>query len=113
MALALGLRTAVDHFLLAFFVLCGLSRLARFNVTAATVPKDATGKAKYFEGTPIPTSLILDGAMAFWVRNGWVHENIPFGTALTGTPYEFHPVALAFVLHGCLMVSKTLKVPKP
>jgi CDP-diacylglycerol---serine O-phosphatidyltransferase len=109
----LGIRTPVDHILLSFFVLCGLSRLARFNVTAATLPKDATGKAKYFEGTPIPTSLVLDAVMAYWVRNGWTHDSLPLGTYLTGTVLEFHPVALIFVLHGSLMVSRTLKVPKP
>jgi CDP-diacylglycerol---serine O-phosphatidyltransferase len=35
-----------------------VSRLARFNVTADQLSED-TGKVKYFEGTPIPSSLIL------------------------------------------------------
>ncbi|KAF4305337.1 CDP-alcohol phosphatidyltransferase [Botryosphaeria dothidea] len=112
-AMAIGMRTPLDHFLLTFYVLCGLTRLARFNVTVQLLPKDATGKSKYFEGTPIPTSLGLDSIMAYWVYNGWVLDNIPLGTALTGTPFEFHPVIGMFLIHGCLMVSKTLKVPKP
>ncbi|KAK8182029.1 hypothetical protein HDK77DRAFT_486463 [Phyllosticta capitalensis] len=112
-ALAIGIRTPVDHLLLSFFVLCGLSRLARFNVTVQALPKDATGKSKYFEGTPIPTSLALDSVMAFWVSKGWILDKIPLGTAFTGTALEFHPIVIMFVLHGCLMVSKTLKVPKP
>lgn len=103
----------MDHLLLSFFVLCGLSRLARFNVTVQALPKDATGKSKYFEGTPIPTSLALDSVMAFWVSKGWILDKIPLGTAFTGTALEFHPIVIMFVLHGCLMVSKTLKVPKP
>jgi CDP-diacylglycerol--serine O-phosphatidyltransferase len=83
-------------------------------VTVAALPKDATGKSKYFEGTPIPTSILVeDTMMAIWVWNGWTLENIPWGTWGTGTVWEFHPAALVFVLHGCLMVSKTLKVPKP
>ncbi|KAF2838485.1 CDP-diacylglycerol-serine o-phosphatidyltransferas-like protein [Patellaria atrata CBS 101060] len=110
---AMGVRTTVDHFLLTFFVLCGLSRLARFNVTVSALPKDATGKSKYFEGTPIPTSLGLVSVMAYWVSKGWVLEDLPLGSALAGTPFEFHPIALVFVLHGCLMVSKTLHIPKP
>lgn len=95
-------------------MLCGLTRLARFNVTVSALPKDATGKSKYFEGTPIPTSIIVEDAMmAVWVYNGWILDNIPLGTWYPGTMFEFHPVAFVFVLHGCLMVSKTLKVPKP
>ncbi|KAJ5732605.1 CDP-alcohol phosphatidyltransferase [Penicillium malachiteum] len=111
-AFALGLRTNVDHILLTFFVLCGLTRLARFNVTVAMLPKDKTGKSKYFEGTPIPTSLSITMFMAFWAYNGWTHENLPLGVFAEGSLLEFHPIALLFVVQGCLMVSKTLRVPK-
>ena len=72
-AYVLGLRTTVDTFILSFFVLSGVSRLARFNVTAASLPKDKTGKAKYFEGFPIPTTLGVDAMMALWLYKGW-HE---------------------------------------
>ncbi|KAI2795098.1 CDP-diacylglycerol--serine O-phosphatidyltransferase [Penicillium oxalicum] len=112
-AFAMGIRTPFDHFLLAFFVLCGLTRLARFNVTVAVLPKDKTGKSKYFEGTPIPTTLSIASLMAYWVSQGWTHENIPLGVVAPGTPFEFHPVVLLFVLSGCLMVSKTIHIPKP
>ncbi|KAI5290119.1 CDP-diacylglycerol-serine O-phosphatidyltransferase [Ascosphaera acerosa] len=71
-AFALGMRTPLDHAALAVFVLCGLTRLARFNVTVAVIPKDSAGKAAYFEGTPIPTTLVHDAIMALWVCNGWV-----------------------------------------
>ncbi|KAF2033353.1 CDP-diacylglycerol--serine O-phosphatidyltransferase [Setomelanomma holmii] len=112
-AFSLGLRTPLDHLLLTFFVLCGLTRLARFNVTVAMVPKDETGKSKYFEGTPIPMSLILVQVMAYWVYKGWTLAQIPMGLWLEGTVFEFHPVVAMFVLHGCLMVSKTIHIPKP
>jgi CDP-diacylglycerol---serine O-phosphatidyltransferase len=112
-AFALGLRTPVDHFLLCFFVLCGLSRLARFNVTVSALPKDATGKSKYFEGTPIPTSLALVGVMSYMAWNRWLLEDLPLGTALEGTALEFHPFALVFVIHGSFMISRTIKIPKP
>ncbi|KAK2768664.1 CDP-diacylglycerol-serine O-phosphatidyltransferase [Arachnomyces sp. PD_36] len=112
-AFALGLRTPVDHILLTIFVLCGLTRLARFNVTVAVLPKDKTGKSKYFEGTPIPTTLSIAGVMAYWVSQGWVLENLPLGVAGEGTFWEFHPVVGMFVISGCLMVSKTIHIPKP
>src|SRR5215475_12643284 len=54
----LGMRGGWDMLILAFFVVCGISRLARFNVTAAAL-SDASGKVKYFEGTPIPTSILI------------------------------------------------------
>ncbi|CAK7208451.1 CDP-diacylglycerol-serine O-phosphatidyltransferase [Sporothrix curviconia] len=112
-AFSIGIRTTVDHVLLAFFVLCGLTRLARFNVTTSVIPKDKTGKASYFEGTPIPTSLGIDALMAYWVSQNWILESLPLGTWFTGTAYELHPIALVFVLHGCLMTSKTIHIPKP
>lgn len=112
-AFAMGIRTPLDHLLLTYFALCGLLRLARFNVTASNVPHDATGKAKYFEGTPIPMSLGIVGLMAFWVSKGWVLNDVPFGVWGFGKVWEFHPAVLIFVTHGCTMISKTIHVPKP
>ncbi|PSR92338.1 hypothetical protein BD289DRAFT_405951 [Coniella lustricola] len=112
-AFAIGLRTPVDHILLAFFVLCGLTRLARFNVTATAIPKDATGKARYFEGTPIPTSLGIDALMAYWVSTGSIHSHLPGGVWFAGSALELHPIVFLFVIHGCLMTSKTIHIPKP
>lgn len=113
-AYTLGLRTTIDTIILAFFLLSGLSRLARFNVTAASLPKDNSGKAKYFEGFPIPTTLCLDTIMAVWLWYGW-HEGkdgLPWGVLADGRPWEFHPASLLFLTWGCAMVSKSLKVPK-
>jgi len=112
-AFAIGLRTPLDHVLLTFFVLCGLTRLARFNITVANVPKDATGKSQYFEGTPIPTSLSIAALMAWWVSKGWVLEDLPLGVWMEGTVLEFHPIVGLFLLSGVLMCSKSLHVPKP
>ncbi|KAF2400008.1 phosphatidylserine synthase [Trichodelitschia bisporula] len=112
-AFSIGARTPLDHLLLTFFVLCGLTRLARFNVTAQYLPKDATGKSKYFEGTPIPMTLGLVAIMAFWVSKGWVLTELPLGSVMAGTWLEFHPFVLMFVGGGCTMVSKTIHVPKP
>jgi CDP-diacylglycerol--serine O-phosphatidyltransferase len=113
-AFAMGFRSPVDHLLLTFFVLCGLTRLARFNVTVAMLPKDETGKSKYFEGTPIPFAcLTVSSIMAFCVWQGWILDDLPFGVVFPGTILEFHPLVALFVLNGSLMVSKTLHVPKP
>lgn len=112
-AFTIGLRSNLDTVGLTFFVLCGLLRLARFNVTVATLPKDATGKSHYFEGTPIPTSLGLDATMAYWLYNRWVMHDLPLGTWFEGSALEFHPVVLIFIIHGCTMTSKTIHIPKP
>lgn len=111
---AIGLRTFADTLILSFYVLCGLTRLARFNVTVAMLPKDKTGKSQYFEGTPIPFSCLTSSAvMATLTHLNMIHGSLPFGLMLAGTPLEFHPLAILFVLNGCLMTSKTLRVPKP
>ncbi|RPA80788.1 CDP-diacylglycerol--serine O-phosphatidyltransferase [Ascobolus immersus RN42] len=110
-AFSIGLRTFLDTIFLTIFVLCGLSRLARFNVTVQNIPKDATGKSKYFEGTPIPTTLVIVGLMAFWVSKGWLLEDIPFGVVGEGL-FEFHPAVLIFLTSGSAMVSKSIHIPK-
>lgn len=112
-AFSLGMRSVLDTLVLTFFVLCGLTRLARFNVTVTTLPKDASGKSKYFEGTPIPTSLALDSVMAYWLYNRWILEDVPLGVWSEGTALEIHPIVLIFAIHGCLMTSRTIRIPKP
>ncbi|KAI9797983.1 MAG: CDP-diacylglycerol-serine O-phosphatidyltransferase [Piccolia ochrophora] len=114
LAFALGLRTPLDHVLLTFYVLCGLSRLARFNVTVSSLPKDASGKSKYFEGTPIPTTLGIAAFMAVWVSKGWIgEENVPGGVWGEGQLWAVHPIVGVFVAWGCAMVSRSVKIPKP
>lgn len=112
-AFAIGFQSTIDVLILSFFVLCGLSRLARFNVTVTTIPKDLNGKSKYFEGFPIPSTLVLVAMMAFLVNQNLVGENLPFGSVLDGTFFEFHPLTTVFFLHGCGLISKSIKIPKP
>ncbi|KAG7009017.1 CDP-diacylglycerol--serine O-phosphatidyltransferase [Physcia stellaris] len=104
-AFALGLRSAIDSLLLSFFVLCGLTRLARFNVTVSALPKDATGKSKYFEGTPIPTSLAIVAGMAWCVSQGSVNggEHGVLGGTWGQGIMEVHPIVGIFVGWGCAM----------
>src|SRR5512145_3291939 len=76
---ALGLQGMWDALVLIYFVSCGISRLARFNATAEAL-SDGTGKVKYYEGTPIPSSIILVIVLgiAFWL--GRIDQLLPFGS---------------------------------
>ena len=118
LAFVVGLRTYLDTVVLTGFICCGLARLARFNATVALVPKNNAGKAKYFEGLPIPSSLVLVGMLSYWAMNGWIEgrEGIPLGTVTlwgeAGGRGEVHKVCLIFGLWAAAMVSKTLRVPK-
>jgi CDP-diacylglycerol---serine O-phosphatidyltransferase len=107
----LGLRGGWDMVCLTYFIVCGVSRLARFNVTASSLADSRTGKVKYFEGTPIPTSLLIVGvlAIAFW--QGSVDGGLWFGSMRVG-PATLHPLTLIYVASGSAMISKTLRVPK-
>lgn len=108
---AAGLQGGWDAAALIYFVCCGVSRLARYNVTAETLAADASGKVKYFEGTPIPTSVVLTGVLAAAVWQG-AHGARLWGGVLELGPWELHPLVLLFVLSGSLMISKTLRIPK-
>ena len=107
---AAGLTGGWDWVVLIYFVCCGVGRLARFNVTAETL-SEGTGKVAYFEGTPIPTSVILTGVLAFAAWQGRLAPNL-YGGVWTIGPADLHPLALLFALSGTLMISKTLRIPK-
>jgi CDP-diacylglycerol--serine O-phosphatidyltransferase len=107
---AAGLLGGLDWVALIYFVFCGVSRLARFNVTAEALSEEG-GKVKYFEGTPIPTSVVLTGVLAYAAAQERLGENLYWGVWSIG-PGLLHPLALLFVLSGTLMVSKTLRIPK-
>jgi CDP-diacylglycerol---serine O-phosphatidyltransferase len=111
LAFAMGLRGELDVLVLLFFVGCGISRLARFNVTAASL-SDGTGKVKYFEGTPIPTSLALVMVLAFFFWQGRTGDALPFGVVQLGA-WRLHPLTLLYFASGSAMISKTLRIPKP
>jgi CDP-diacylglycerol--serine O-phosphatidyltransferase len=107
----LGLRGVWDVACLSYFVCCGISRLARFNVTTAALTDTETGKVRYFEGTPIPTSVILVFTLAVIYYFGRIGEHFWLGHwVLFGR--GFHPFSTLFFVSGSLMIS-TIKVPKP
>lgn len=104
-AYAAGLRSTLDQVILMYFVGCGVSRLARFNITAESLATES-GKVRYFEGTPIPTSVVPLGLLLLAF-----HRNALYPIMVGGL--ELHLVSLLFLLSGSMMISKTLKVPKP
>ena len=111
LAFAAGMQGGWDAAALIYFVCCGVSRLARYNVTAEQLAGDESGKVKYFEGTPIPTSVVLTGVLAWAAWQGDLGERLWFGVVDLG-PWDLHPLSLLFVLSGSLMISKTLRIPK-
>ena len=109
-AYGMGMRGLWDRVLLAYFVACGVSRLARYNITAEAL-SGGTGKVTHFEGTPIPTSFVLvvmlgvAATYGAWGPDLWGGEVMILGHSL-------HPLALCFGLSGSLMISR-IRIPKP
>jgi CDP-diacylglycerol--serine O-phosphatidyltransferase len=110
LAFAAGLQGGWDWVVLIYFVCCGVGRLARFNVTAEKM-SEGTGQVADFEGTPIPTSVVLTGLLAVAAWQGRLEPNL-WGGVWTIGPADLHPLTLLFALSGTLMISKTLRIPK-
>lgn len=108
----LGLRGGWDMVILTYFVVCGVSRLARFNATTEALTDVETGKVKYFEGTPIPTSVVLVLVLGLAQYLGSVDDRLWFGVYQLG-PALLHPLVLMFAASGSAMISATLRIPKP
>jgi CDP-diacylglycerol--serine O-phosphatidyltransferase len=108
----LGLRGGWDMLILTYFVVCGVSRLARFNVTAEDLADADTGKVKYFEGTPIPTSILIVLLLGIAMWLGRTDAELWLGVYRVG-PASIHPLTLVYAASGSAMISATLRVPKP
>jgi len=104
-----GMQGFYDRIILAYFVGCGVSRLARYNVTADAL-SEGGDKVKYFEGTPIPTSLVLVLLMVWAASQGALGESLWFGQVVVAG-FTLHPLVLLFALSGSLMISR-LRTPK-
>lgn len=104
-----GMQGFYDRIVLAYFVACGVSRLARYNVTAEAL-SEGGDKVKYFEGTPIPSSVVLVCILMLAGYFGAVRENLWFGELVIAGRH-FHPFVLLFAASGTLMISR-LRIPK-
>lgn len=110
LAFAVGMNGLWDWVVLIYFVCCGVSRLARFNVTAEQLSQGGTTVA-YFEGTPIPTSVVLTAVLAVGGWQGAIGDALYWGVWHIG-PWDLHPLVLLFAASGTAMISKTLRIPK-
>ena len=110
LAFIAGIKGGWDALVLIYFVCCGVSRLARYNVTAESLAGGAD-KVAYFEGTPIPTSVLLTAVLAFAAWQERIGATLYGGSWSIG-PWQLHPLVLLFALSGTLMISKTLRIPK-
>jgi CDP-diacylglycerol--serine O-phosphatidyltransferase len=109
LAFVCGMQGAFDKIVLCYFVACGVSRLARFNVTADALSA-GSDKVRHFEGTPIPTSVLLVALVAIAATVGAVREALWFGQLSLGG-FVLHPLVLLFAVSGTLMISR-LRIPK-
>jgi CDP-diacylglycerol--serine O-phosphatidyltransferase len=109
MAYGCGMQGLYDRIVLAYFVVCGVSRLARYNITAEAL-SGGGDKVKYFEGTPIPTSLLLVVLMVVAASQGAVGASLWFGEVVLAG-FTLHPFVLFFAVSGSLMISR-LRIPK-
>lgn len=108
---ACGMQGGWDWIVLGYFVARGVSRLARYNVTAELLAGDE-GKVTHFEGTPIPTSMFIVLGLAVMAWQGRLGNAIWLGEWQLG-PWTLHPLSLVYALSGSLMISRTLRIPKP
>ena len=104
-----GMQGLFDRIVLGYFVACGVSRLARYNVTAEEL-SGGTGKVKYFEGTPIPSSIVLVCILMTASYLGAIGGHLWFG-AVPVVGHVLHPLSLMFGLSGSLMISR-IRIPK-
>jgi CDP-diacylglycerol--serine O-phosphatidyltransferase len=109
LAYACGMQGFLDRVVLAYFVACGVSRLARYNVTAEAL-SGGTGKVAYFEGTPIPTSIVLVGMLALAAYLGAIGERLWLGE-IEIAGFRLHWLALLYAVSGSLMISR-IRIPK-
>ncbi len=107
---ACGFQGGWDWLVLSYFVGCGVSRLARFNITADQLSEGAD-KVTHFEGTPIPTSLAVVLVLVMAIDQHRIGNDFWFGGYVVGF-WEFRPLVLIYALSGSLMISKTLRIPK-
>ena len=98
--------SALDNIALSIF-----SRQGKTRRLFALADAD-TGKVTYFEGTPIPTSIVLVAVLGLAFYFDRVDEDIWFGFVRLGAA-TLHPLALMYAVSGSAMVSATLRIPKP
>lgn len=121
---AIGLQGLFDCLILLYFgimldlplmmtVNCGVSRLARYNATAEKKREQQGGKIRYFEGAPIPSTVLTAMIVFYLVMVGSIGDGNTPGGKWVVLGWSFHPFSLLYALNGTLLVSQSLIIPKP
>lgn len=106
-----GFDAPLEKAALTIYVLCGVARLARFNVAAHLVPKNADGKALYHEGLATAyAALIISTTVAVLSWMSWTTADLPLSIVFAGSWCEFHPVMGLLVILSFMMASQRLKL---
>ena len=85
---------------------------AKIETIRTTAEKAAaTGKVKYFEGTPIPTSILIVLLLGVAFSQQAIENDLWFGVLRLG-PAMLHPLTLLYAVSGTAMIS-TFRIPKP
>lgn len=110
MLYCVGLCTPADQVTLAFYVLCGLTRLVRFNKVVDLVPKNALGRASYIEGLPTSyAALIISTTIAVFTWMDWTSQAHTLSSIFADTSYEVHWAIIPVVALSTAMASKRLR----
>ena len=109
LAYACGMQGFLDRVILAYFVACGVSRLARYNVTAEAL-SGGSDKVSHFEGTPIPTSILLVAMLAVAAYRGAIGDALWLGE-IEVAGFRLHWLTLLYAVSGSLMISR-IRIPK-
>ena len=91
---------------------CAGSAVWRGSTSRPALADADTGKVRYFEGTPIPTSILIVCLLGIAMWLGRTDSALPFGVVRLG-PALLHPLALVFALSGSAMISATLASRNP
>ena len=95
--------------ILLFFINCGVARLARYNSSIET-NKNKQGIVDCFEGTPIPSTLLIVMIIFYYVINYGVESILNGKIIICG--YSLHSFTLFYLISGILQINKSLKIPK-
>ena len=110
LAFAVGMRGGWDWAVLIYFVCCGVSRLARYNVTAEEL-SGGGDKVRISRARPSRPACCWSRAGVGRLEGAHRRDAVAGGIWILG-PWQLHPLVLLFALSGSLMISKTLRIPK-
>ncbi|KAL7931301.1 hypothetical protein V8C35DRAFT_310038 [Trichoderma chlorosporum] len=110
MVYSVGFQSPLDQLALVFYVLCGVARLARFNVTAHLIARNKRGEMIY-EGLPIPfAASVVSATAAICVWMDWIDHYVFPAAIFPETICEFHLGMVLVIALGAMMASRRLRL---